>query len=183
MMDEDARRLQRLVQDLLELSKIESREVPLKKIACDLTLETDKALDKLRFLADEQRVKLENKIDSAQMRVLADRDQLSQILLNLIENGIKFNKPGGSVTLEAQRIDGQVRVAVRDTGIGIPGTSLTRIFERFYRVDAGRSRAEGGTGLGLAIVKHILEAHGGTITCTSEIGSGSTFVFTLAAAQ
>ena len=183
MMDEDAQRLFRLVQDLLDLSRIESGETQLKLACCDLAAETDKVFGKIRFLADERGVRLESALDRARSpKVSADRDKLSQVLLNLIENAIKFNKREGLVTVEAESADGQVRVTVRDTGIGIPEAALPRIFERFYRVDASRSREEGGTGLGLAIVKHIIEAHGGTIACTSSMGRGSVFTFTLPAA-
>jgi two-component system, OmpR family, phosphate regulon sensor histidine kinase PhoR len=97
------------------------------------------------------------------------------VLVNLIHNAVKFTKPGGEITLEAEAVDSGVRCAVRDTGAGIPAESLSRIFERFYRVDS--SRTGSGTGLGLSISRHIVEAHGGKIWAESEEGRGSTFYF------
>jgi two-component system phosphate regulon sensor histidine kinase PhoR len=104
-----------------------------------------------------------------------DKNRLEQVLVNLIHNSVKFTKPGGRITLEAEAVIGGVRCAVRDTGAGIPAESLSRIFERFYRVD--KSRTGSGTGLGLSISRHIVEAHGGKIWAESEEGRGSVFYF------
>jgi len=112
--------------------------------------------------------------------VLGDRDRLEQVVVNLIDNAIKYTPSGGRVTISAEGYDDEVRVDVSDTGIGIPAEDISRIFERFYRVDKARSRALGGTGLGLAIVKHIVQGHGGRLDVTSELGVGSTFSFFLA---
>ncbi len=111
--------------------------------------------------------------------VLADRTRLEQILYNLINNAVKFNRPGGSVTVKAEERDGRAWIHVEDTGVGIASSDLPRIFERLYRADKSRSRKTEGTGLGLAIVKHLVQAHGGEICATSEIGRGSRFTFTL----
>ena len=182
MMEEDTLRLYRLVQDLLELSKIESGEAPLHKEPCDLAAEAEKTLAKLKLFADEHGVTLENHLRDVPLpRVLADRDKLAQVLLNLTDNAVKFNKTGGRVLLTAETEGGKVRASISDTGPGIPESAIPRIFERFYRVDAGRARDQGGTGLGLAIVKHLVEAHGGEVSCRSELGKGSTFTFWLPA--
>jgi two-component system phosphate regulon sensor histidine kinase PhoR len=109
--------------------------------------------------------------------VQVDSQRLEQVLVNLIHNAVKFTKPGGEVVLCADTTNGEVRFAVRDTGVGIPADEVSRIFERFYRVD--KSRAGSGTGLGLSIAKHIVEAHGGRIWAESIQGQGSTFFFSV----
>jgi two-component system phosphate regulon sensor histidine kinase PhoR len=111
--------------------------------------------------------------------VLGDRERLKQVVVNLVENAIKYNRPDGRVDVELDLVDSEAVVSVRDTGIGIPEGDIPRIFERFYRVNKDRSRAVGGSGLGLAIVKHILEAHGTQIRVESQPGVGSTFSFRL----
>ena len=109
--------------------------------------------------------------------------RVEQVLVNLLDNAVKFNRPGGEVWIDAARLDGgQVRISVADSGIGIPSEDLPRVFERFYRVDRARSRAVGGTGLGLSIVKHAVERMGGSITAESQLGKGSKFTVTLPAA-
>ncbi|MCL5290431.1 MAG: ATP-binding protein, partial [Firmicutes bacterium] len=111
--------------------------------------------------------------------IQADPDLLTQVLINLIDNAVSYTPPGGEITLLVSEEGGEMKVDVRDNGIGIPPESLTRLFERFYRVDKARSREQGGTGLGLSIVKHIIEAHGGAVQVSSKVGEGSTFSFTL----
>jgi signal transduction histidine kinase len=116
--------------------------------------------------------------------VHADRDRLVQILVNLVDNAVKFTPEGGRIRVEAETgPDGRVEVRVRDTGVGIPSTELPRITERFYRVDKTRSREVGGTGLGLAIVKHLVQAHGGELHIDSALGHGTTVSFTLPAGE
>ena len=116
------------------------------------------------------------------LRVRADRDRLAQILVNLVDNAVKFTPDGGRVRVSAAPPGARlIRVAVSDTGIGIPSTDLPRLTERFYRVDKTRSRELGGTGLGLAIVKHLVQAHGGELAIESELGRGTTVAFTLPA--
>jgi two-component system phosphate regulon sensor histidine kinase PhoR len=116
--------------------------------------------------------------------VRADRDRLVQILVNLVDNAVKFTPDGGLIRVEAgPGATGRVEVRVCDTGIGIPSTDLPRITERFYRVDRTRSREIGGTGLGLAIVKHLVQAHGGELRVESELGHGTTVSFTVPAAE
>lgn len=111
--------------------------------------------------------------------VPADRTRMEQVFANLLDNAVKYTDPGGSITVNITRLDGSVKVVVRDTGIGIPSKDLPRIFERFYRVDKARSREMGGTGLGLAIVKHIVLQHGGDIHAESTLGEGTSIIFTL----
>ena len=114
--------------------------------------------------------------------VQADRTRLEQILYNLLDNGVKFNKPGGSVTVTAEPVNAAVVIHIEDTGSGIAAADLPRVFERLYRADKSRSQTTDGTGLGLAIVKHLVHAHGGEVSATSELGRGSRFTFTLPAA-
>jgi two-component system phosphate regulon sensor histidine kinase PhoR len=116
---------------------------------------------------------------SGEVDVYGDKERLSVALANLVENAIKYNKPNGGVVVSCEQVNGHVRIRVADTGLGIETEHLSRIFERFYRVDKNRSRDVGGTGLGLAIVKHIIEAHGSTVSVESEVGKGSVFSFSL----
>ena len=115
--------------------------------------------------------------------VMGDRIRLEQALVNLLTNAVKFNHPGGEVRVETTRANGMARIAISDTGIGIPVQDLSRIFERFYRVDKARSRQVGGTGLGLSIVKHVVERMHGTVTAESHLGKGSTFTIVLPAVE
>jgi two-component system phosphate regulon sensor histidine kinase PhoR len=112
-------------------------------------------------------------------QVMADRSKLEQVMVNLLDNALKYTPENGSITISANEADGMVAIAVTDTGIGIPPKDLPRIFERFYRVDTARSREQGGTGLGLAIVKHIIQQHGGSVAVESTPGKGSTFSVSL----
>ena len=117
------------------------------------------------------------KVEDAE--VMGYRIRLEQAMVNLLDNAVKFNHPGGEVRIEAEHVDGTARIAISDTGIGIPPDDLSRIFERFYRVDKARSRQVGGTGLGLSIVKHVVERMHGTVTIESQLGKGSKFTITL----
>jgi signal transduction histidine kinase len=109
----------------------------------------------------------------------ADEERLHQVLFNLVDNAVRFTPPGGEVTIAADRRNGSVEISVADTGVGIPGEHLPRLFERFYRVDPARSREDGGTGIGLAIARSVVEAHGGHIKAESVPGRGSVFSFDL----
>ena len=120
-------------------------------------------------------------LSSGPLPALADAEQVRQVLANLVDNAIKYTEPGGRVELSLETRADQAVVCVRDTGVGIPEADLTRIFERFYRVDKSRSREAGGTGLGLAIVKHLVEAQGGRVWVESRQPGGSTFFFSLKA--
>lgn len=180
MMGEDTNRLERLIDDLLELSKIESRGATLKLEALDLRKEAEEVLRSFHSQVEKKKIRVENKIPEKPFpKVKADQDQLRRALANLIDNGIKFNRDGGRLIIHASASGAEVKVSVEDTGIGIPQDDISRIFERFYRVDKARSRELGGTGLGLSIVKHIAEAHGGSVSCQSTLGKGSTFYLSL----
>jgi two-component system phosphate regulon sensor histidine kinase PhoR len=167
--------LTQMAQELLDLSRIESGQV-------GLTLESlapknliISAADRMKLQAERAGLKLSIKCEDNLPNVRADKSRLEQVLVNLIHNAVKFTKPGGEIVLETESTIGGVRFAVRDSGAGIPAESLTRIFERFYRVD--RSRTGSGTGLGLSISKNIIEAHGGKIWAESDEGRGSIFYF------
>jgi two-component system phosphate regulon sensor histidine kinase PhoR len=143
----------------------------------------DSVLAIIQPRADAGRVTLSADVARSLPPVLADRDRLAQILINLVDNAVKYTAAGGSVSVRATAAvgGGVVAIDVIDTGVGIPPADLPRITERFYRVDKARSRELGGTGLGLAIVKHLVIAHGGELTIDSTPGQGTTVRFTLPA--
>ncbi len=174
-------RLHTLLTDLIEISRIESGEMKMSFRYFDAVEYLQGILAELEPTAEIANVNLELKVAGGRkdVQVLGDRDRLKQALVNLVENAIKYNTPNGTVTVELEASKAEAVIRVRDTGIGIPHEDLGRIFERFYRVNKDRSRAVGGSGLGLAIVKHIVEAHGSTVRVESELGTGSTFSFTL----
>jgi two-component system phosphate regulon sensor histidine kinase PhoR len=178
-----AARLDRLIDDLLELSNIESGRVRLVPVRLELgDVVTGVAAMFERRIAQNHQT-LEGAVPPG-LAVRADRDRLVQILVNLVDNAVKFTPEGGRVRIEAgPGPPGRVEVRVRDTGVGIPSTDLPRITERFYRVDRTRSRELGGTGLGLAIVKHLVQAHGGELRIDSTLGRGTTVSFTLPAGE
>jgi two-component system phosphate regulon sensor histidine kinase PhoR len=167
--------LTQMAQELLDLSRIESGQVELNIAPLSPKKLLLSAADRMRLQAERAGLKLSVQCTDDLPHVRADQARLEQVLVNMIHNAVKFTKSGGEITLEAAAGPGVVRFAVRDTGAGIPLESITRIFERFYRVD--RSRTGSGTGSGLSISKHIVEAHGGKIWAHSEEGRGSTFYF------
>ncbi len=168
-----------LVDDLLDLAAIESGKRAPKPSMVDLAELAQEVMKTLKPLAVRRKVKLVFGSASSSVNVPADRTQLKQVFTNLIDNAIKFNNEGGSVEIMIASEGKQVKVSVKDTGMGIPSDALARVFERFFRVDKARSKELGGTGLGLAIVKHIIESHRGTVSVESTEGQGSTFQFTL----
>jgi signal transduction histidine kinase len=165
-------RMQRIVDDLLDLARYESGGWVPNPVSVDVGAAAAEALALVQGEATRKSLELRTAISSGASRATADPTALRQILQNLVENAVRYT-PNGSVTVFADRKDSGTVVGVRDTGIGIPREHLPRIFERFYRVDAGRSREVGGTGLGLAIVKHLAEAHGGSVRATSTLGAGT----------
>jgi len=167
--------LSQMTQELLDLSRIESGQVQLNYESISPRKLIHTAAERMKAQIERARLKLDVYCEDGLPNIMADRNRLEQVLVNLIHNAVKFNRPGGSVTLNVESIPGGVRCAVRDTGLGIPAESLARIFERFYRVDS--SRTGSGTGLGLSISKHIVEAHGGRIWAESDEGRGSSFFF------
>jgi two-component system phosphate regulon sensor histidine kinase PhoR len=175
-------RLNILTRDLMEISKLETGElrsdlqsVVLKDIISDV-------VENLQYKANNESIILKIGNIDPNIEVSADRNQLRQILINLIENGIKYNKPDGQVTVAARiypKNPTKTQVSITDTGLGIEPRDIPRVTERFYRIDKSRAREKGGSGLGLSIVKHILEAHGEQLIIDSAINQGSTFSFTL----
>ena len=173
-----ATRMTELISDISDLSAIESgqielalKPVRLRTLVCDVI-----ALLELRKSAADITLRASIPDD---VFVLADRTRLEQILYNLIDNAVKFNRPGGSVSVTTEEKEGCVAISVSDTGIGIEASDLPRVFERLYRGDKSRSRKTEGTGLGLAIVKHLVRAHGGEVSVGSELGGGTSFIFTM----
>jgi two-component system phosphate regulon sensor histidine kinase PhoR len=176
-------RLASLITDILTLSRLESKEASLDLNPMDINGTINKACMFVEEGADQKKIIINNEAVDGLPRVMADQGQLEQVLINLLENAIKYTPEGGTVSIYTEADDSFVKVLVADTGIGIPRKDLSRIFERFYRVDEARSREQGGTGLGLAIVKHIIHLHGGEVSVTSEHGKGSVFSFTLKTAS
>jgi two-component system phosphate regulon sensor histidine kinase PhoR len=181
IIDSEAARLMKLVDDLMDLSRLESRAVSMEPAPVRLDALVTGALSGMRPQADRRRITLRETTDPA--IVMADRDRILQVLTNLLDNAIKFTPEGGTVDVSVTSTPAGAVVSVTDTGRGIPADDLPRIFNRFYRVDRSRSRGAGGTGLGLAIAKHIVEAHGGRISVASRVNAGSTFAFTLPVAR
>jgi len=176
---ENAQRMQRLVDDLLDLSRIESGGWQPEPENVDVEAAAREAWNPFEARASERGVRFETAVTNSAATALVDPDALRQIFTNLFDNALRHTQPKGSIRVVAERAakDGRcVLIRVVDTGSGIPADHLPRIFERFYRVDPGRSRQEGGTGLGLAIVKHLVEAHGGRVEAESELGRGTTIL-------
>lgn len=174
----NARRVNRLTEDLLALAQVESGEHKLKVQPVRAAALVEDAIESLAGMVVESGVALEPG-ETTDASVLADVDAMTQVFGNLIENSMKYGAAGRRVVVGARSLDTSVEFYVQDFGQGMASEHLDRIFERFYRVDKARSRESGGTGLGLAIVKHIILAHGGTIRVESELGAGATFLFTL----
>jgi len=173
-------RLDALVKDLVSLSQMESGDTTMHLEETDLALLTREIFERLEQMAHERGITLKLKPDGiGPVKVMADKLRIDQVLVNLITNAIKYNKENGKVIVLFKEEKKHYAVSVRDNGPGIPQEHLSRIFERFYRVDKSRSRDSGGTGLGLAIVKHILNAHSTSITVISKPGKGSHFTFKL----
>jgi two-component system phosphate regulon sensor histidine kinase PhoR len=174
-------RLNNISSDLLVLSELESGQPPVAPEPVPVRAALESAMRTVESEARIRDVTLEaGALGNAE--VMGDRTRMEQAFVNLLDNAVKFNRPGGEVRIETTRsADGKVGITISDTGIGIPSDDLPRIFERFYRVDKARSREVGGTGLGLAIVKHVVERMNGAVTVESALGKGSTFVVTLPA--
>jgi len=177
-MQAEAKRLSDLVQEIINLSRIQDID-PLKNanpiVLSDLILQ---AMDESRLAAESREIKIEF-LKNTDVTILGDESQLEMAISNLIENAINYSPNKTTVVVSLNRVDGLAEIKVKDQGIGISDENIERIFERFYRVDPARSRATGGTGLGLSIVKHIITNHGGDITVWSAQGEGSTFTMRL----
>lgn len=178
IIDRNAGRLHRLVEDLLDLSKVEAREFKLALEPLEIESVVDQIVPLYRERVENKRVRISKELD-ADTLAIADRKALEQILSNLVDNALKYTSVESTVTIRSVRRDGMLDISVADTGPGIEDKHLPRLYERFYRADAGRSRELGGTGLGLSIVKNLTEAMGGSVAVTSQLGRGSTFTISL----
>jgi two-component system phosphate regulon sensor histidine kinase PhoR len=176
-------RLQNLVEDMLELSKLESNEFALKREHVELERVVPLVLALFRERAEKKGVRLTADLAASLPEIEGDARALEHVLSNLVDNAVKYCPAGASIVVRATEGDGRVRLVVTDTGPGIAAEHLPRVFERFYRVDAGRSRDLGGTGLGLSIVKHMVEAMRGRVSVESGVGRGSTFTVSLPRAE
>jgi len=170
----ESERLQLLIQDLLELSKIEQHGFSLHFQSVGLQYVINRAIEMVSPKSAEKNMELLTKFEGNPL-VEADSGRMIQIVMNLLANAINYSPPGTKVTIHAYEEMDYGIFEVKDEGIGIDSKELPRIFERFYRVDRARSRNSGGTGLGLAIVKHLVEAHNGKVTVSSVVGTGTTF--------
>jgi two-component system phosphate regulon sensor histidine kinase PhoR len=175
-------RLSKLIDDLLDLSKIESGKMKMVIKPLELRPIAVRVIDILKKFATDKSINISVSIPEDLPRLLGDENRITQALINLVDNAIKYTAASGAVKISASKQDGFVKIDVTDTGMGIPKKDIPRIFERFYRVDKARSRELGGTGLGLSIVKHIAQSHGGDVLVISTLGKGSTFSFTIPAA-
>jgi two-component system phosphate regulon sensor histidine kinase PhoR len=171
---DEARRMQRVVEDLISLSRIEAEKFTAPTDAIDLAPLIDHALDSARRMADERGSALVREVEEDLPQIAADRSQVLQLLDNLITNALRYGEPGTPVTVSADAEGPMVHLAVADRGEGIAPEHVKRVTERFYRVDTSRSRSLGGTGLGLSIVKHIVQRHRGRLMIDSELGRGTT---------
>jgi Signal transduction histidine kinase len=180
---DDSERLNRLITDLLELSKIEKQAMPLEITNVDIKTVIKNSTRTISKFAHDKNITLHLPEDSSPVYVEADKDRLGQIVLNLVANAVNYTSDNGHIYIDVEERSSKVVLNVRDTGMGIPEESLDRLFERFYRVDKARSRHSGGTGLGLAIVKHLVESHEGEIYVKSTEGVGSTFTVELPKTQ
>lgn len=172
-------RLDNLARDLSTITKIETNELDMSSEAFAVAELFDATVESVEVKAEKKGITPEQELPPNLPDVYGDFDRLRRVLVNLVDNAIKYNEPGGSVRLQATSRADEVEIRVVDDGIGIPPEHLSRLTERFYRVDKSRSRNQGGTGLGLAIVKHILGAHDRTLHVESTPGEGSVFSFTL----
>lgn len=177
----EAMRMASLVDDILMISRLESRGAKTDMIKIQAAELVEEAIASLATQAAERNIFIHKRLNS--FTIEADLRQMTELCMNLIGNAVKYNNPGGEVWVEVRRENSDMVLIVRDSGVGIPNESLNRIFERFYRVDKGRSRKQGGTGLGLAIVKHVVNFYHGTVRVESEIGKGSTFTVRLPIAE
>lgn len=182
IIDKEADRMNRLVKDLLQLSRLDHQKEPIFLREGNIVLLVNSVLMKIAMTAKQKQITLNPLYsEDGDVRVNLDKDRMEQVLMNILSNAIKYTNTGGSIYVDIREQSGEVRISVKDTGIGIPEESLPRIFERFYRVDKARSRAMGGTGLGLAITKEIIDSHNGYLEAESTVGQGTTITIVLPA--
>lgn len=176
----EAGRLQRLVQDLQELSRAEAGQIQLQVTTCILTNILLQVVERIRPQFREKGIALDVTVPETLPPVRADADRTAQVLTNLLANALQYTPAGGQVSIEVVKSDDQLCFSIRDTGVGLEPRDLELIFQRFYRVDKSRSRSSGGSGIGLTVAKHLVEAQGGNIRAASDgLGKGSQFSFTL----
>ncbi|MEZ5145246.1 MAG: ATP-binding protein [Acidimicrobiales bacterium] len=181
-MVDEALRVNRTIEDLLELSRIENEEMPrLEPVPVHLVLA--EGVDRIRPAAEQAGIPVQVHEPDPRLAVMGDRRQLVSAVYNLLDNAVKYSDPGSPVEVRAGTDGRYVDIAVQDHGIGIPARDLERVFERFYRVDQARSRQTGGTGLGLAIVRHVVSNHDGEVRVESRLGEGTTFTLWLPSAS
>jgi two-component system phosphate regulon sensor histidine kinase PhoR len=174
-----AARLARLTEDLLKLSRIEAGQLQIELLPVSVDHLIEACLETARLKAAQRNLTLDVRVPPDLPLVRGDANRLQEVLQNLLDNAVQYTLPGGRIELSASRVGDAVVLTVADTGIGIPQAEQGRIFERFYRVDAARSREAGGTGLGLSIARHIVDAHGGRLWVESVVGEGSYFHFSI----
>jgi len=178
--EQNINRMIAIVEDLEAISRFESGELQLDITKFDIVSLTKEVVDMLEIKAKKKHIKMYFRQDyDKPIFVKADKEKIRQVLVNLIDNSIKYNNDNGKTKLSFYDMDENILIEVTDNGIGIEAKDIPRLFERFFRIDKSRSRGQGGSGLGLAIVKHIIEAHNQSINVRSTIGVGSTFAFTL----
>ncbi|MDF2647394.1 MAG: yycG [Paenibacillus sp.] len=176
----ETERMIRLVTDLLHLSRLDSKQSMMSKSSTLVSEMLEEVADRFSFQLQQRKIQILIHVEQGVTSLLLDRDKIDQVLDNLVSNAIKYTGDEGAIRLEARKIEKDVlEISVQDNGIGIPKKDLSRIFDRFYRVDKARSRNMGGTGLGLSIAREIVKAHGGSIILESELGQGTRVVFTL----
>ena len=173
-----SQRLESLVNDLLSLAHLESKDIVLEKREFDLKEQVEEIVSGFQSQIKKKGISITNELPS-NLSIRADKNRIDQVVTNLIDNAIKFNKESGSIKIYSQGSGETIKITIEDSGVGVPEKETPRIFERFYRVDKARSRSLGGTGLGLSIVKHIIELHAGEVGVESTEGFGSKFWFTL----
>lgn len=177
IINSEADRMNRLVKDLLQLSRLDHNQEVIQTKETNIVILLDTAVTKVELVAKEKKQQLNKLYDKdSDIRINVDRDRFEQVILNVLSNSIKYTNEGGRIDVDVYENEGNAKIIVQDNGIGISEEALPRIFERFYRVDKARSRAMGGTGLGLAITKQIVESHGGTITAESQEGKGTKMI-------
>lgn len=176
---DESQRLERLINDLLDLSMLEAEQVELHFKSVDMREVIDRVISVLHQLATKENIGIETDYEENLPLVFVDEDRMKQVLLNLIHNAVKYSPEGSNVIIEVSKMEREIQVSITDQGTGIPQNHLDRIFERFYRVEKDKTGKTGGRGLGLSIARHIVEIHGGTIGATSRPGNGSTFRFTI----
>lgn len=180
IIDAETDRMNRLVKDLLQLSRLDHQQEKIVKKNCDLIRLIENVVKKVELTANGKKQHLNCLFDKKdRIWVIADKDRIEQVLLNVLSNAIKYTQDGGRIDIDAIAQDKKVMITVADNGMGIPESELSRVFERFFRVDKARSREMGGTGLGLAISKQIVEEHDGSIRLESKEGKGTTLFITL----